>query len=102
LVLLAWTLIWFVVSLLLMLPLDLETAKAPKNVDGPPIPFFAGLILIATVVVLPVSMLACWIGAQRHWWQGTTGIKVRLGVSVAMFVVVQLLIVGLFGLMLLS
>jgi hypothetical protein len=102
LVAVAWSLLWSAICLLLMVPSILDVLSGPRKRGDSPILLVEMLTFWAVAVVMPVSILACWIGTQRHWWQGVTGAKVRLAVSVAMFIVVQVMLIGLIALMLIN
>jgi hypothetical protein len=85
-----WSLIW-VVSLYLLFPSYVPKPKGPTDHY-----FLRGLLLVAclftfaTVVVLPVSAIACWIGTLR----GTlAGDKLKFGLSLIIFALIQLLFV---------
>ena len=102
LVALAWSPVWFTICLLLALPTMpevLDRAPKPRNSLFLLVTFLAAW---ASAIVLPLGAFACWVGTQRHWWQGVTGAKVRLAVSIAMFIVVQVLLIGLIALMLIN
>src|SRR4051812_1051719 len=83
-----WSLIWVVFLYLLFPP---YVPKGPTAYYVNMLLLVACLLTFATVVVLPVSAIACWIATLR----GTpAGDKLKFGLSLVIFALIQVLFVA--------
>jgi len=82
-----WTPLWLVLMFCTLPPYHGRSPDA------------GGLMIVGVFslafIVLPVSAIACWIGAWHRTWQGPLDSRIKMGISLSIFALMQLLLLAL-------